>query len=58
MNENQVVKNNPASTLSYINVLPNTKERKHPLPLQLLRVLTWTYYVGTAIFVLNDRPKN
>ena len=40
VNWNQVVKDNPAITLSYINVLPNTKERKPPLPLQLLRVLT------------------
>ena len=57
VNWNQEVKHNPTSTLSYINVLPNTKERKHPLPLQLLRVLTRTYYAGTAIFVLNDIPK-
>ena len=38
--ESGQVKNNQASTLSYINVLPNKKERKHSLPLQLLRLLT------------------
>ena len=46
------------STLSYINLLPNTEERKPLLSPQLPRLVTWSRYVDIVIlhyyFVLND----